>query len=841
MMVKRSYSITIIAIMSLLYSNDIIAIAPTSNFVRVKKVHLSPAFSEALKDGMTLPLYIHLNSSKDRKDDQNIGSVILYLENKIIHVSQLNLVNHQDNTNINPQLTRLLQSIKKKAFDDNLTINLTADASLKFDLSQLVLQLVVDKQALSTETQAHIKQLGHSSVSQLSSVINYNIGLYNNQIKRSNQTFSDSSSFLKLQDISSIKEHHIVIDSSFYNLGASKQNSQLYKAMYEHDFSGHRFAAGMVSTWDLQSLAPMSAISSGKIYGLSWGNKSQSEIADTSQSIIPVVAFLPTAGEVHLLRNGHLLSIQNFTMGNHEVDTRNLPWGIYDVEVEVVSNGRLISKHTQRINKLFNSDHLVKWTWQVWGGRFSMDDKLYGNDKYYPVRQTELLGASVAKSFQSLSVAATAYHYNGIGIAETRLSSPLSGILNIEIQNMLATDQSWNEISSLSASLPGGFSSLWLSHERMQVGNKINLNNTNNLSLGGSFNLAALLSFLGELTINYNVDHHNQYNYINADYTQNLYSGKYGTLILRAGIQQYAGNSNQLSSRQKYLSFDFSLPIGKWFNAGISQQGESAIINMAARKNVDYGIVKSLGASVSRTLTNNNTTERNYGISGYALYESRLANGVFNISNNQDGSINSNLSANGSIGWQGSNIVSTGDSDKDAGLILNTGLDRNGQISARVNGQFYTLHGARAYLPLAAYKNYNVELMNSSNSVDTLDIVSDRKFSTTLFPGNVAVLQPEIKQMVTVFGRIKAEDGTPMVNARLHTLVGRTHTNKQGDFVMDVDKHFPFIAFSYDKKNDCEAELNLSSARGAVWVGDVTCKGLKTYAINQESEQHVIS
>lgn len=67
-----------------------------------------------------------------------------------------------------------------------------------------------------------------------------------------------------------------------------------------------------------------------------------------------MIAFLPAAGEVHLTRDGRLLSVQNFTMGNHEVDTRGLPYGIYDVEVEVIVNGRVISKRTQRVNKLFS-------------------------------------------------------------------------------------------------------------------------------------------------------------------------------------------------------------------------------------------------------------------------------------------------------------------------------------------------------------------------------------------------------------------------------------------------------------------------------------------------------
>ncbi len=67
-----------------------------------------------------------------------------------------------------------------------------------------------------------------------------------------------------------------------------------------------------------------------------------------------MIAFLPAAGEVHLTRDGRLLSVHNFTMGNHEVDTRALPYGIYGtVEVEAIVNGRVISKRTQRVNKLF--------------------------------------------------------------------------------------------------------------------------------------------------------------------------------------------------------------------------------------------------------------------------------------------------------------------------------------------------------------------------------------------------------------------------------------------------------------------------------------------------------
>jgi hypothetical protein len=52
---------------------------------------------------------------------------------------------------------------------------------------------------------------------------------------------------------------------------------------------------------------------------------------------------------------------------------------------------------------------------------------------------------------------------------------------------------------------------------------------------------------------------------------------------------------------------------------------------------------------------------------------------------------------------------------------------------------------------------------------------------------------------------------------------------------MDVDKKFPVIDFTYGGNQSCEVGLDLSKAQGAIWVGDVICTGLKTYAGNQQA------
>ncbi len=239
-------------------------------------------------------------------------------------------------------------------------------------MRQLLLQLVVKREALGTVLRSRSEDIGQSSVNTLSSNLSYNFGVYNNQLRNGG---SNTSSYLSLNNVTALREHHVVLDGSLYGIGSGQQDSELYKAMYERDFAGHRFAGGMLDTgtcspraddrhFSREDLRPFHRGKPGQLHHLR-----QQPIGHASDRL------LPAAGEVHLTRDGRLLSVQNFTMGNHEVDTRGLPYGIYDVEVEVIVNGRVISKRTQRVNKLFSRGRGVgaPLAWQIWGGSFHMD------------------------------------------------------------------------------------------------------------------------------------------------------------------------------------------------------------------------------------------------------------------------------------------------------------------------------------------------------------------------------------------------------------------------------------------------------------------------------------
>ncbi|CAI0806845.1 Uncharacterised protein [Serratia quinivorans] len=811
--------------------------AIAAGLTQIDGVLIPQTFSLALREGMSIPLLLHFEKNSGVKDDSRIGHAFLYLDNDRLKIRQITLEDGDDGTPLTAETIRQLQALQEAKFDQQQRIALTDDAWLALDFRQLNLQLVVKEAAMGTLLRARSSDIGVSSVDAVSSTLDYNLGVYDNRTRASE---GNTSSYLSLNSVTALREHHVEVNGSVYGIGSGDENATLYKAMYERDFAGRRFAAGMLDSWNLQSLGPVTTINSSKIYGLSYGNRANSTVFDNSQSLTPIVAFFPSAGEVHLSREGRLLSVQNFAMGNHEVDTGNLPYGIYDVEVEVVVNGRVVDKRMQRVNKLFspNRGANAPLAWQFWGGMIRMDDWRGDDQRQRQAKDSYLIGASATGNLQTLNWALSGYSFDSNAVGESRISVPLSQSIQFNVQNMVASDHSWSLVNSVSAALPGGFSSLWVNQEKTVIGDKLLQNDAHNRAIGGTMNFGALWSPLGSLSLSYNDDKKNGSHYYNADYYQNIFTGRFGTLGVRAGVQRY-NNGGYSSNTGKYIALDFSLPMGNWLSAGVSNQNGYTTANLAARKDIQDGPIRTLGANLSRAISGDTKGDNSMNGGAYARFDTKYSAGTVNVSSSADGYVNTSLTASGSVGWQGRDIAASGRNEGNAGIIFNTGIENDGMLTARVDGRTVKLTGNKNYVPLSPYGQYEVELMNNKNSAESFDIVTRRKSKLTLYPGNVAVITPEIKQMVTVFGRIKAEDGTLLANAYIKNHIGRTRTDEKGEFIMDVDKKFPVIDFTYRGNQSCEVSLDLSKAQGAIWVGDVICSGLQTYAGNLQTGETI--
>ncbi len=293
---------------------------------------------------------------------------------------------------------------------------------------------------------------------------------------------------------------------------------------------------------------------------------------------------------------------------------------------------------------------------------------------------------------------------------------------------MLASDSSWSSIGSISATLPGGFSSLWVNQgKKTRIGNQLRRSDADNRAIGGTLNLNSLWSKLGTFSISYNDDRRYNSHYYTADYYQNVYSGTFGSLGLRAGIQRY-NNGDSNANTGKYIALDLSLPLGNWFSAGMTHQNGYTMANLSARKQFDEGTIRTVGANLSRAISGDTGDDKTLSGGAYAQFDARYASGTLNVNSAADGYINTNLTANGSVGWQGKNIAASGRTDGNAGGdIQHRAGGRRSDQRQNQRADFSRLTASVTISRSLPMEDMRWSYRTAKNSLDSYDIVSGRK------------------------------------------------------------------------------------------------------------------
>lgn len=815
--------------------------------LQVNNQVIPAAFAYALQQGMTIPVFIRYDGEKAvAPSRQKIADAIISVSDGVFVINQITLSDLPNRTELASQLKTVISELKDAKFNDGNRLQLNNDASIILDTRSFYLELLVSREAMDAAIIPRTNILGESSSDQLSNILNYSVGSYYSQYDEDN----NGSSYITLDNSTSLREHHVNLNGSVYGVGTRDNKSELYRAMYERDYQGMRVAAGMVDTWNLQSIASMSALNSSRIYGVSLGNKSSTRIEDNTLTLVPITVFLPAAGEVHITRNGKLLSIQQFSMGSYEVDTSKLPFGVYNVDVSVIVNGKEVSYRTTQINKTFARESSVTGLidWQLFSGMLKynkMDYRDHDNIDYGE-KDTWVAGAALGTRLPLLSgvnIKSTLYGFDNNGVNESEINVEFNDLFSANQQLLLATDSSWQSISTLNFALPGGYGNIWASRQFSHIGDKLPMYKSDYTTIGASTNLNTFIPGLGSLSVSYSKDKYNNNDYTNVDYSQSLYNNRWATLTMRTGIQRYSYRDNGNVS-DKYINLDLSLPLSTWLSTGMSSENGATLANATLRKSFDNSPITQVGASVSKRISggdesdSNSYQSDNFAINGYASYDTKYNTGTVSATRSSDNNTNLTLNSQGSVAWTKEG-VNLGKGTDNSGIIINTNFAEEGQMTAQINGHNYPLTGKSNYISLPAYAEYKVELMNDKNSMDSVEIVRGRRSNVVLYPGNVSVITPEVKQLVTVFGRMKNLNGKAFSNVNIRNHIGKTTTNDQGEFAMDVDKRYPVITLIDQQGGVCEADLELTKARGAVWMGDIPCHPQVQSASNKGAQPNV--
>lgn len=829
-------SIIALSIMSFIFSN--VVYAKDIKRIKIGGYIIPPAFVMALEEGMSVPVFLRLNTSREKNQSEDkIADAIIIVEQGKIKLANINFIDNSQGPKLSSLLIDELENSKDNFFNESNNIKIDKDALLQLDISSFNLSLNVDQDAFVPKEKVRQFSLGDSSVNDFSAVANYDLGVFGSQVKKGKNS---SSSYFNLDTLLAIAEHHININASAYSIGKSNSDIELYRAMYERDFNGIRYAIGLMSTWNLQSIASLTTLNSSKIYAVTLGNNASSVVVNSKYSLTPIYVFLNSPGEVRIYRDGKLLNIQNFPMGSFEVDTSILPFGIYDVTIETVVDGKIVTTQHQTINKSFGTSgaNFEKLNWEVYGGYVDFDKKRYVRGKYSkrePLKQSYLVGASVAKGFPVLSglnIQMSNYGYDNFLINESSINFSLNQYVSLSWQGMIENHGSHRNIATLSTSIPDGYGSVWASKEKAVVKGELPIYDSDSYSYGATLNFDKVFERAGTFTISSTKDKRIGSDSINYEYSNTLFSGRYGTIGLRTGIQRYHYD-DQKSMNEKFISLDFSLPLSTWLSTGVSSSNGNVKANIYANKSFDDSVITSVGGSVSKLVKDKNNGESNISTMGYASYETKYNSGMVTLNRPDSNRLNGNLTSRGSVAYSNGTIMPSGQQGK-SGVIINSDIYGAGSMTARVNGQNYPVSGANTFIPLSPYSDYDIQLMNDAKSKDSFDIVSGRNKSVTLYPGNIAIYKPEVRQLVTVFGRLKSPTGEFIKYASIRNHIGRTKTDHNGEFSMDVDVRYPVISLlQEDEQTICEADLNLEGARGALWLGDVTCDPQRTVALRQ--------
>ncbi|WP_163310636.1 hypothetical protein, partial [Enterobacter kobei] len=81
---------------------------------------------------------------------QRIGSAFIWLDDGQLRIRKIQLEESEDNASVSEQTRQQLTTLANAPFNEALTIPLTDNAQLDLSLRQLLLQLVVKREALGT-------------------------------------------------------------------------------------------------------------------------------------------------------------------------------------------------------------------------------------------------------------------------------------------------------------------------------------------------------------------------------------------------------------------------------------------------------------------------------------------------------------------------------------------------------------------------------------------------------------------------------------------------------------------------------------------------------------------
>ncbi|BDC82728.1 TcfC E-set like domain-containing protein [Aeromonas hydrophila] len=579
-------------------------------------------------------------------------------------------------------------------------------------------------------------------------------------------TYSDSASSYAINNktIKGLEYGHVTSDVT-----VSDSLKKLYELSYDVSFSDNKriYVGQFENGFSFNSTDIVSPTKFVKQKSFSFGSTSNL-IVKNQKSHEQLFFFAPAPGEVRIVRDGRTIKQFAVSEGQGTISYSQLPTGRYDIDVEIIVAGKVVSTDKKTIfNDITNAPNIGDGDFIITSGQLNEARDYFSTDTDSAAFQT-----SSSSRFDDTAFASSAY---AMRLSDSWLAA-IGGLVadgdvmaTLGSQWYLASGGSVN--GSVSFYQPGSVAY----DAQFTTGNfSVQYEKLKHKDDGDS--LAAYLmgqydyrKLSGNIFYSFRHDITGYYNYSYGSYGQTggalpYIEQKNSTLGLgynlpwnNIRVDLTLDYDHVASNRSSYINIQ--IPFGDEWSAkssfnnssiGGSEYKASVVKdNLIRRENMSSSLELSSGyASISNDVVNE--------MHGNVSAREETFQGGLNLYANNNGSrgISGSLSSNQVVSSNGIDFTSQ---RSDAYAVINAEVDKGysakddpyGFITLRKNEKLENknfIYDSNQTIPVSTYGSYNINIDTESVSLYNS---GQQGFDGFTYPGSVILIQPKLKQLVT--------------------------------------------------------------------------------------------
>jgi hypothetical protein len=569
------------------------------------------------------------------------------------------------------------------------------------------------------------------------------------------------------------------------------------------------------------------------VLGVMFGSSDTLRVSRGGASLYPIYVTANRPGLAEIYRDGVLIHTQPLQAGLHPLDTAPLPGGIYAVEVRVVEDGQVTTTSNEMVYKPSRwSNPDQRWRYNAYAGqtrnlwRNPNDDRddstAAGIMVNYLLHPRAMAGLSVQHTEgESYLGASLDWELSAVASMYGNLYHSADGGSGSDAQLLLHGKR---------GSVVLGYSDTWrvpTVYDRDPVQRQRSFSASGNLRLNPSTYLTARVSHSQNDTSGTSYD---------LGFNRRLtLMGTHSQLRLGA-FNRPLTTATGSETRDRGVEMGLTMALGR-------DRGTSVSGSLGSRTSVTggrdlYGTVDvqhRFEEDAAIRSVQGGVTADSHGVafSGGALFDGRYLHGdIYGQQSTRQSGMTAGLNLGSTLVLGSKGGVLTGETAApfaEAGMIVELQSDMpNLRLQAYDSqGSGATLRPGRNFVPVTAYKPGSVQLGFAGDN-DAGAVIDRPVVGYQLNRGGVAYAQVKVMQTMTVFGRLVDGQGQPLSGVEVANHAGRTFSEPNGYFSLELSSRTPTLAISRGDTALCQLQVvpeDGSTPDQPVLVGDLRCDG----------------